>query len=746
MKRQVLTVSLLFVVFFAIATEPKDAAPEPTPTKAAEAEADAALIISERVQVIGSKEVALKTPGSAHHIGKAELEKQAHTDIHRILREVPGVNIQEEDGLGLRPNIGIRGTGVERSSKITLLEDGVLIAPAPYTAPSAYYFPTAGRMEGVEVLKGSGAVSQGPYTNGGALNMISAAIPSQDLAVDLRASAGSFGTNDMEVKAGGSGDRFGWLLQGFRTETDGFKDLDGGRDTPTEVDDFMLKLRYTSAPGASVYQALELKLGKTEQSGDETYLGLTQADFNATPYRRYAASAEDHIDTDHEQVQLQYFVKPSDNLDITTTVYNNDFFRNWHKLEKVAGQKAANVLNDPGTYATEIAILRGELDSADDALAVRNNRRNYYSRGIQSALNWTGGNHRIEVGARYHEDEEDRFQDEEYFRMIDAQMELTSVGAPGSQTNRVSSAEALAFYLEDTITTGNWSIRPGVRYETIDYVRNDYSTADPTRGEGPTRVRENSVDVFLPGIGVNYELAQGRTAFLGIHRGFSPPGPGKDDRTESEESTNYEMGYRFNQGSLSFEAIGFYNDYDNLLGTETVAGGGDTSGDVFNGGEVEINGLELNLNYDLAEKAGLDMALPFHANYTYTSTEFKNSFETSFSDWSPEVTAGDELPYIPEHQLTLNFGLVKDRWSAYLVGNYTDEMRTKAGQGAIPEDEGTDSRFVVDLSAGYTFGGNYKVFARVRNLTDETYIVARRPYGLRPGLKRTLSLGISANF
>ena len=154
MNKPILVIIASFVTFFSFAEE----------------------VSIEVVEIIGSQEDAKEIAGSASVITEEELEVYEYTDIHKILSNVPGVNFRPEEGYGLRPNISIRGTYADRSGKVTLMEDGVLIAPAPYASSSAYYFPTAGRIAGVEVLKGPAAITQGPYTIGGAINLISTPI------------------------------------------------------------------------------------------------------------------------------------------------------------------------------------------------------------------------------------------------------------------------------------------------------------------------------------------------------------------------------------------------------------------------------------------------------------------------------------------------------------------------------------------------------------------------------------------
>ena len=170
----------------------------------------------EEVTILGSQEAARKIPGSAHFIGEEQLRQFAYSDVQRIVREVPGVSLQIEDGYGLRPNIGIRGVATERSGRITLLEDNVLIAPAPYSAPSAYYFPTMGRIAAVEVVKGPAAITQGPYTIGGALNMVSTPIP-METEGNLLTEVGEDSTYRVHAKYGGRSDNgFGFLLEARR--------------------------------------------------------------------------------------------------------------------------------------------------------------------------------------------------------------------------------------------------------------------------------------------------------------------------------------------------------------------------------------------------------------------------------------------------------------------------------------------------------------------------------------------------
>src|SRR5688572_27900782 len=123
--------------------------------------------------VLTSAEMAERIPGSIEIINAQVLENTRALTSTEVLRKFSGVNVRDEEGLGLRPNVGIRGLNPTRSTKVLLLEDGIPLTYAPYGDNASYYHPPVERFESIEVLKGSGQILYGPQTIGGVINYIS---------------------------------------------------------------------------------------------------------------------------------------------------------------------------------------------------------------------------------------------------------------------------------------------------------------------------------------------------------------------------------------------------------------------------------------------------------------------------------------------------------------------------------------------------------------------------------------------
>lgn len=718
----------------------------------------------DEIVIVGDRDDLINTTGAAYVISESALQKFKHADVQRIVREIPGVSVQVEDGYGLRPNLSIRGTATERSGRITLLEDNVLIAPAPYSAPSAYYFPTAGRMRQVEVLKGSSAIKQGPYTVGGAINFLSTAIPAQQQA-ELNLEVGDHETTRLHGVYGNSTDHFGWLLEGHLWDSAGYQNIDiVGGDTGLDKDDWTLKFRFNGDRDASIYQQLDFKFQYAKENSEQSYLGLTDADFSQSPYRRYAASQLDNIETEHDQFIVRYLAEFENDVRFTATAYSNNHERDWFKTEGLDPDgstsaadfsrtswfnviQAVNRGEDVGTLsaAEAQAILDGG-NTAAGAIQVRSNAREYYSRGIQFGVNWRAEfgnvNHEFEAGTRYHEDEEDRLQRNSINSLQNGILVLDDPGLLGNAGNRVQHAEAISAFFYDRISLGNLVLTPGFRYEDIDQSRVRWEirpgqTTDPSsRAESNIRdTRNNQTKVFIPGLGALYSFDDNLAIYGGIHRGFTAPSNAPD--VNEEESINYELGLRYSGDRMFIDTALFFTDYDNILGECTSSSGSDCeAGDAFNGDAASIVGLEFLVNYDLSRSTAYSIPLLF--SYTHLDGEFDS--DIADTDFFGDVTAGDPLPYIPDNQFLLSLGFERDAWSAYVSVNYVDEVCVRA---SCADFERTDESTVVDLLARYRFSEHISLYAKLDNMTSDESIVGRQPYGARGNRDRTVSLGVN---
>ena len=719
----------------------------------------------EEVVIVGQRTPAEQAPGSAYHLSQEDLQRFGHTDIQRLIRQVPGVSVQVEDGYGLRPNISIRGVATERSGRITLLEDNVLIAPAPYSAPSAYYFPTAGRMAAVEVLTGPAAITQGPYTIGGALNMISTPVPPAAAGYALLES-GEDATWRLHAHYGSRNEAgFGFLAEVHRWRSDGFQEVDRGGGSGLDLADYTAKFSY--APSRSNHR-LDVKLQYADQLSDQSYLGLTDADFAADPFRRYGLSALDHIDTAHKQVVARYQWLPSDAVALSAAFYDNRHRRDWFKTEGIDFDGSdsaasfsrtgwANVVQaiNQGSSLGGLApaalqgILAGIRDTAPGSIQIRSNARQYVSRGYQTQLTWrtsTGSlAHRLDFGIRYHEDEEDRLQRNSSYHQAGGALRPDDFGTLGNAGNRLQEAAAWSLFVVDEVLWGRWKFTPGLRFERIEQQRTRWEIR-PGRTESPASrsadnfrsSRRNDTEVWLPGLGAVYVASEGLSLFAGLHKGFTAPSNAPGVREET--ALNYEAGVRLRGGSWRVDATAFLSDYDNLLGECTSSSGVDcVIGDAFNGDAATVRGLELLVDGELRPEGRVNV--PASLAYTYIDGEFDTDIaDTAFFG---RVRKGDPLPYIPRHQLHASVGLAAPRWNLFLAASYVGAVCTRASCGPF---ETTDGTLVLDTHLSYRATERIQVFARVENLGRETAIVGRQPYGARPNKDRTASIGMRARF
>ncbi len=643
----------------------------------------------EPMEIIGDASAAQTLPGSGYVVGEQQLKTEVESDINQVLKTVPGVYVREEEGLGLRPNIGIRGATAERSSNITLMEDGVLIAPAPYSNPAAYYFPTLKRMSSLEVLKGAPLLRYGPQTTGGVINLISTPIPDKRQGY-IETVTNDRGSTDVHVTHGDTAGDWGYLLETVQRSAKGFKEIDrSNRDTGFDIEDYVGKLRWQGER-----QSVTAKLQYSEETSNSSYLGLTDADFSQDPNRRYGLSSIDQMNNTHSGISLTHQFDWSKTVSSTATLYRNDFKRNWFKLS--GGGSIIDSAN--GGDANAQGILDGTIDTS--GLDYKNNAS---------------------------------------YDQVNGSLVFQNTVAPTGSNNRFETGEALSFWALDTWqATDKLNINLALRYEDVKTGRTQY--ADPGRTTVDS-TRANDSAELLPGASFTYDLARSWQVLGGVHRGFSPLGGGARANEEPETSKNWEAGLRYFGNAFFAEMIGFYSDFSNKAENCSVGSpcsNGDTSGS-FVTGEAEISGIEFQLQ--TGTRAG-EFYLPVSITYTYTQAEISKDNAAS------GLKKGEQLKDVPENQMSFRTGMEHPSgWDNYLVATYVDEMCVSAGcnNTATKLDE-TESLFLVDFISRYALTASADVFLKVDNLFDEQQIVSRLPDGAMANLPRTASLGLSVNF
>jgi len=686
---------------------------------------------TEEVTVVGTElvsnvEVAKRTPGSVELIDAAELDRSHVFNFSEALRKAAGVNVRDEEGLGLRPNIGLRGLNPTRSSKVLLLEDGVPLAYAPYGDNASYYHPPVERYSSIEVLKGSGQIQYGPSTIGGVINYVTPEPPAKPSG-----SVTLFGGNrdfaNGQLMYGGTWHGIGLLTEIMRKQGQGARD-----NVKSKLDDANFKL--TSALGSR--QTIALKFNRYAEDSQVTYSGLRLDEWQQDP--RQNPFKNDAFYGNRVGGSLHHTFIISPNALLATKVYGANFDRNWWRQSSNSGQRP-NDKADPACAG---------LENLYTTCGNEGRLRNYTTWGIEPRVRLNistfGLDHEFDLGVRAHFETQER-------RQVNGSLPTSRTGVTVENNRRTN--DAYSAFLQDKLTFGRLTITPGVRIERIFFDRTNRLANNGAGVEGRA-----SLTQVVPGVGAAFNVTGSTTLFAGVHRGFAPPrtedivsNTGGVVELDPELSWNYEVGVRSAPlRALRLDATYFRMDYENQIIPASLAGGAGAA--LTNGGQTLHEGAELSTRFDLGTQMGWRHNLYLRSAYTWLPTaEFVGQRFSNISGFSTVLITGNRLPYASEHTLTASFGYSHPSGLDLMFeavrnsDQFADDLNTV-------ESTADGQRGLIPANTTWNATLNYHhepmrstFFITVKNLANDTYLVDRSR-GMLPSSPRLVHGGIKYSF
>ena len=717
------------------------------------------------VNIFESPEQVFEIPGSGDYIGPEEIKKYNFNNINDILRNSTGIYTREETGKGIVPNISLRGTATLRSAQVNLLEDGINIAPAPYAAPDSYYAPITGKMHALEILRGSSQYRFGPHNTGGSLNYVTTPI---DFGQRYYASASyghggdvvshdyfnyGYSSNDFgafavlgEMYYRHGGGRRDFNMEPGTLSSSGRKGY--GSDELGDVHRIapMVKVLWQLPTQRNI--VFEAKAAWHDMNYNQSYSGVSTADFNADPYQQYVALQLGEYNTEQFTYYGKVRAELNSNIKNTTTLYYNYFTRDWFKFDK-AGGKSGDSFNALGGSTTARNIAKG---LAAGAVTYVNNDRQYGAYGIMNETdfsfntNFFGKNiaHDLKIGYKAHRDyiHADQ-QTHNYTMAVGGAMTGTGTTA---KSDYLYAAKGHVGYFEEKMKINNFDVMFGARYE---YIENDYRAGSTSGNGGTTVVAGEDMFAFAPGGGLVYNHDDNWQWFAGVYKGFNIPGPSaaRDDGSPVEKETSIakEIGVRYNDSNLALSVVGFQTDFKDLIVLDNS--NSDSAPD--NAGNVVTKGLELNIDYLPPEEYQFLPVgdLSYFLSYTFTNANLDGAASSTNSKTSlfGGGQDGSNVPYIPDHRFAFgidydynrfNFG-VNLTYQSESYGTAT-ETETEVFNGSPNARAGRiDSYTLLHFVGGYDFNDNFRLQAGVNNATDLEYIATRHPSGARAGAPLT---------
>lgn len=612
-------------------------------------------------------------PGARDVIRREEFERQGATQARDVLNRIPGVNAPENNGTGshdMALNFGIRGLNPRLAARSTVLMDGIPVPFAPYGQPQLSFAPISmGNMDAVDVVRGGGAVRYGPQNVGGVVNFVTRAIPDEPTVkggfqteTSPSSSHDGFKTSANLLAGGTNANGLGGALL-----YSGTRGGDWREHSDTEIDDLILKGKYQLDDANSFNAMAQYYEGKADMPG-----GLNVADYDADPYQS---------------------TRPKDQFWGRRTMFNFGY-----RYQEDRREFTAN------TFFTK-TLRSGYLDQGT---FLSLSPREYWVRGLETrfaqGFDLGPSSHEVGVGYRYINEAGHELR----YRTPISANEYPTTSSRNDRDTR-GGTEANAFFVDDRIDIGKWTITPGVRYEMIESQQTNNLTNVKYKGDYNTA---------LPALNVLYHLTDSWNLYANTEGSFGSvqysqmPNRVSSGEVKPEKARTWELGTRYDNGALRAEIGAFLINFDNQYESNQ------TNDSVIARGETRHQGIETSVNYALDDLSPALAGLDVYATYAYVDATIREDGPNK----------GNRVPFSSKHKGTIGVGYTEGPWKLNLDSSFqSDQFADNANTSKESADGSTGKipgYMLFSSRAGYDFGpqlSDLNVAVGVKNIFNTQY-------------------------
>lgn len=639
-------------------------------------------------------------PGTVNVVTREEIQRARPKSADEMLRRIPGVNIVEEYGQGLRPNISIRGLDPTRSRNVLILVDEIPIQPALFGDNAMYYMVPIDRVDHIEVIKGGATVRYSPNTQGGLINFVTKSVPLIP-TFSTTNTFGSFNYFQSDTSYGGQFENLGAQMGYVRRQGDGFR-----QHGAFKVDDFAIRLESNTSDKTKITSNVSWYQETTQTPGS-----ITPAQYAAD--RTTAGKPLDEFTGQRGAIDITANHQVDAMNSVKLIVYGNVFERNWYIQDQSATTGAL--------LPTSQNILR---------------KFNVLGVAPQHQMNFSlfGKEHKLTTGVRYHSERE---------------TDILALGTPGSKIGRTTKNADLESVAYSAYTEGEFkltdalSLTPGIRWEQVNQSRETFNPIPPATT--PNFKSGATTEGIIYGTGIKYQLPMNTLLFGHVHTTFRPPTfanavdptSGADNDLAAERGLSSDIGVRSNlHPGVSAELAVFRMEFSNQIVTQ--------GGKLVNAGKTLHEGIESSLNFEWGQFWKPLEGFASRANVTLLRPKSLT-----------EGTAGKDLPMAPRMTFYGSIGYYHSSGASieldatYVARQFTDLANTVpenalGSVGAIPSYTLSNLRFNYAPPKS-----RWAVFVGIRNLFDESFISQRTTasfVGIQPGEIRNFYGGIAMKF